>query len=623
MKWNHVCVCVCDIAAGEEKRDTLDPEHLLHTTGELLTEVQDPRGERVRQCLESRHMALRNYLRVSRADRPDVEEGHELVVLVHDNGVDLATRNPTEKAISHPQLARPLQVAESLLVRRARPRYPLLRPIRAAYGPRKGYNSPESVDSQTTTLTSSPRAADAGRYGRRVSMPSSKLPERASLVYLKKRAKERLLELRRRDPRAKLAAAQLAVARDYGFPSWRSLKAEIDRRRAPTLTAFFSACDSGDVATLRDLVASEPSLVRERTSEGSTGLHLAARHAHAVRLLLEHGADPNARDVGDNAYALHFAAGAGALEAARALLDAGGDVHGVGDVHQLEVIGWATCFGATIPQDVLELLLERGARHHIFSAIAVQDAELIQQLVEENPDALSRRLSRFENGQTALHYVIAPPDGLLGGGFRTGAHYAILDLLIELGADLEAEDDKGRTPLTVAMLKGDEEAMRRLQAAGARVPKKLDGPSFDAQMSALASSIKRADAMICVPNVRATVDWYRSIGFELAGQHEIDSNSAWAGLSLGGCFLMLVPSGTTNAKREVSFWFRTDRVEDLYQLLKRRQLERASAVLAGTAPAIPEARFKADLHDTLYGDREFTIVDLNGYELTFAQELTS
>ena len=62
-------------------------------------------------------------------------------------------------------------------------------------------------------------------------MSKSELPERASLEYLKKRAKERLLELRREDPRAQLAAAQLAIARDYGFPSWRALKAEIDRRR--------------------------------------------------------------------------------------------------------------------------------------------------------------------------------------------------------------------------------------------------------------------------------------------------------------------------------------------------------------------------------------------------------
>ena len=387
------------------------------------------------------------------------------------------------------------------------------------------------------------------------------------------------------------------------------------------LASFFAACHAGDVATLRVLLAREPGLTRDRNAEGSTGLHLAVRHPNAVRLLLEHGADPNARDAGDNAYALHFAAGAGTLESARMLLDAGGDVHGVGDLHQLEVIGWATCFGPTVPRDVLALLLERGARHHIFSAIAVQDAELIERLVEENPAALARRLSHFETGQTALHYVIAPPDGLLGGGFRTGAHYAILDRLIDLGADLEAEDDRGRTPLAVAMLRGDEDAMRRLKAAGAKVPKPTGEDGFESRMSALAASVKRVEPMMRVPNVRAAVEWYRSIGFELEGQHEIDSDSAWAGMSLGGCYLMLVPSGKQTATPEVSFWLRTDRVDDLYALLQQRQLDRSRARLAGASPANPEVRFKADLHDTFYGLREFTIVDPNGYELTFAQEL--
>ena len=232
-----------------------------------------------------------------------------------------------------------------------------------------------------------------------------------------------MLELRQRDARAKLADAQLAIARDYGFSSWRALKAEIDRRRAPMLASFFSACRAGDVATLRDLLATEPALARAHTAEGSTGLHLAVEHVGAVRLLLEHGADPNARDAGDNASPLHFAAGGGSVDVVRALLDAGADVHGVGDGHELEVIGWATCFGRMLRRDVLALLLERGARHNIFSAIASQDSGALRKLVEENPSALSRRLSRFENRQTALHYVIAPPDGLVGGGFRTGVHY--------------------------------------------------------------------------------------------------------------------------------------------------------------------------------------------------------
>ena len=97
--------------------------------------------------------------------------------------------------------------------------------------------------------------------------------------------------------------------------------------------------------SLRELLANDPSLVHAVKDDryGGTGLHLAAHRGHteAVRLLLERGADPNARDIGDNAYPLHFAAGAGHLEIVRALLDAGGDVHGFGDVHEGDVIGWA------------------------------------------------------------------------------------------------------------------------------------------------------------------------------------------------------------------------------------------------------------------------------------------
>jgi ankyrin repeat protein len=452
-------------------------------------------------------------------------------------------------------------------------------------------------------------------------MAKSQLPDRASLEFLKKRAKERLLEMRQRDPRAKLAAAQLAIAREYGFPSWRALKAEIDRRRAPAVAAFFAACRAGDVATLRDLLRQEPGLVRERAPEGNTGLHLAVEHLDAVRVLLEHGADPNARDESDNAYPLHYAGGAGGVDVVRVLLDAGGDVHGVGDAHQLDVIGWATCFGPTIREDVLALLLGRGARHHVFSAIAARDLDAIRRLVEEDPRALSRRLSRTENRQTALHYVIAPPDGLLGGGFRTGSHYATLDLLLELGADVEAEDDKGRTPLVLAMLRGDEQAMRRLKAAGAREPQSRPGSNFEARVSALAASITSVQLMMRVPNVRETIEWYRAIGFELEGAHEIDTDAAWAGMSFGGAYLMFVPRGTANVDQLVSLWLMTTRIDELYDALKGRQLERAKAVMAGATPDFPEARFTGDIHDTFYGQREFSIIDLNGYELNFAQPL--
>jgi len=68
-------------------------------------------------------------------------------------------------------------------------------------------------------------------------------------------------------------------------------------------------------------------------------------------------------------------------------------------------------------------------------------------------------------------------------------------------------------------------------------------------------------------------------------------------------------------------WFRTERVDELYRALEQRQLDRAAAVLAGQQPSYPEARFLHDLHDTFYREREFSIVDLNGYHLTFCKSL--
>ena len=54
---------------------------------------------------------------------------------------------------------------------------------------------------------------------------SKALPPQPHIDWLKKTAKERLAELRRSNPEAKLHQAQLAVAREYGFASWRAVKA--------------------------------------------------------------------------------------------------------------------------------------------------------------------------------------------------------------------------------------------------------------------------------------------------------------------------------------------------------------------------------------------------------------
>src|SRR5215831_7387397 len=74
------------------------------------------------------------------------------------------------------------------------------------------------------------------------------LPAQPSLEHLKNEAKQRLKALRAQLPRAQLTEAQLAVARDYGFASWRALKTHVDEI---TRTRVFAAARAGDVETVR------------------------------------------------------------------------------------------------------------------------------------------------------------------------------------------------------------------------------------------------------------------------------------------------------------------------------------------------------------------------------------
>jgi ankyrin repeat protein/catechol 2,3-dioxygenase-like lactoylglutathione lyase family enzyme len=438
------------------------------------------------------------------------------------------------------------------------------------------------------------------------------LPERASYEFLKKLAKERLAALRAAHPDTKLASAQLAVAREYGFASWRALKAELDRRRAPNVAELMRACASGDVDALRELLARDPALSREPVAAGSTGLHLAVRHPAALRVLLEHGADPNARDAGDNASPLHFAAAQGNLDSVRVLLDAGADVHGAGDLHHGGVIGWAA---RKDNRRVIDLLIERGARHHIFSAMALSDRGLVERLVEEDPDCLTHRRSPFESGHTPVHAAFAPPDGL---GFLAGeADYPMMQLLIELGADLEAKDDKGRTPLDVAILRGDREAARLLTAAGAAPRQPQPVADGSEQLASLAGSVKKSDPMFRVPDMRATVRWYQALGFKLLDDYEDGGELVFARLSFGACEFSLSP-GAASGPRDVSLWFYTDRVEQLYQRLKERQL-RAATGDGSDRDGAADVPFEEDLYVPFYGGRQFGIRDPNGLSLVFWQ----
>lgn len=111
--------------------------------------------------------------------------------------------------------------------------------------------------------------------------------------------------------------------------------------------------------------------------------------------------------------------------------------------------------------------------------------------------------------------------------------------------------------------------------------------------------------MLNVTDVRASVDWYTKLGFEVVRTDEsADCPLRWASLRYGAADLMLNAGGSPEAgRRDVSLWFATDDVDALHAELAAR--------VEVMGPPV----------DQWYGIREFGVRDPDGFELMFSQPL--
>jgi ankyrin repeat protein len=144
---------------------------------------------------------------------------------------------------------------------------------------------------------------------------------------------------RRKDGRTPHTLAELHGNR--GVATWLLENGAQDERSA--LEAFVSACARGDRAGAGSMLTAKPDLRAQLRAEHHLMMHVPAERGDAAVLetMLACGFDPNAPDR-DGVTALHRAAMAGRVEAARVLLAHGASVNAVDGMFSATPLVWAT-----------------------------------------------------------------------------------------------------------------------------------------------------------------------------------------------------------------------------------------------------------------------------------------
>jgi len=196
---------------------------------------------------------------------------------------------------------------------------------------------------------------------------SRQLPEKPNLEFLKKQAKELL----RSTQQGKLADAQLALSKEYGFHSWADMKAHVQALTLSPAEALKAAVCDNDAARVRDVLKQHPEL---RAS-----------------------IDDPLPDDGFGIQALFAAVQRSNRAAIDLLLSAGANIRKRTD-------WWAGGFGVLDDCDpsLVEFLIERGAVVDAHAASRLGWMTKLAELVAADPEVVH---ARGGDGQTPLHFA--------------------------------------------------------------------------------------------------------------------------------------------------------------------------------------------------------------------------
>ncbi|PRX50030.1 ankyrin repeat protein [Prauserella shujinwangii] len=267
------------------------------------------------------------------------------------------------------------------------------------------------------------------------------LPVRASLEYLRKRAKKR-----KRDRAIGLSRAQHEIAREYGFADWPKLVRHVQAGR---LVGIERTLVLADASALSGLLHADPAAATTEVD----GL--------APLLVLLRRSIGSAADV---------------RECARLLLDAGADP----DSHTAERCGegrMSALFAAVERGDLalVRLLVERGATRDedaFYHACEQPDTEFLDLLYEPGFERLVAHKLDFEDAGGLRWFLDhgASADSGLHHAIARGRGPRIITMLLDAGADVNRPWDRwdvGRRPLALAARCGHLAAYELLASRGA------------------------------------------------------------------------------------------------------------------------------------------------------------